>query len=156
MVLRLRSLALLLATAAAACATQPPQPLAPAPAGPAALQRKLDDLVRGFDGRAGVAVQDVATGWVAGHDADTLYPQQSVGKLWVALAVFDAAQKGRLRLDDPVLVTRADMSVFNQPIQKLLTDQGYATTIDGLLVLALAHSDNAASDILLKRVGGPA
>ncbi len=54
-----------------------------------------------------------------------------------------------------MLVTRADMSVFNQPIQKLLTDQGYRTTIDGLLVLALAQSDNAANDILLKRVGGP-
>ena len=136
------------------CATLPLEPLPPAPPGPAALQHAIDALASAFDGRVGVAVEDVSSGWVAGHDADRPYPQQSVAKLWVALAVFDAVERGRMRLDDPVLVTRADMSVFNQPIQKLLTDQGYKTTIDGLLVLALAHSDNAANDILLKRVGG--
>ncbi len=146
---------LILAVLLAACATQPPALLAPAPPGPVALQQRIDELSHSFEGRAGVAVEDVVTGWVAGQDADALYPQQSVAKLWVALAVFDAVEAGRLRLDDPVLVTRRDMSVFNQPIQKLLTDQGYSTTIDGLLVLALAHSDNAANDILLKRVGGP-
>ena len=57
--------------------------------------------------------------------AVNLPKQQSVAKLWVALAVFDAVEKGRMKLDDPVLVTRKDMSVFNQPIQKLLTDQGW-------------------------------
>ena len=138
----------------AACATRPPERLPPARPGPAALQNSIDDLARGFDGRVGIAVQDVAAGWAVGHDAEALYPQQSVAKLWVALTVFDAAQQGRMKLDDPVLVTRADMSVFNQPIQKLMTDKGYRTTIDGLLVLALARSDNAANDILLKRAGG--
>ena len=137
------------------CASLPPGPLTPAPPGPPALQQAIDALAAGFDGKVGIAVEDVGSGWVVGHDTDWLYPQQSVAKLWVALTVFDAAEQGRLKLDDPVLVTRADMSVFNQPIQKLLTDQGYRTTIDGLLVLALAQSDNAANDILLKRVGGP-
>ncbi len=136
------------------CASAPVEPLPPAPQGPAALQQAIDTLAAGFDGEVGVAVEDVGSGWVVGHDAVRLYPQQSVAKLWVALAVFDAVERGRLKLDDPVLVTRADMSVFNQPIQKLLTDKGYRTTIDGLLVLALARSDNAANDILLKRVGG--
>ncbi len=103
----------------------------------------------------GIAVQDVSAGWVTAYDGDDMLPQQSVAKLWTALAVFDAADRGRLPLAQPLLVTRRDMSVFNQPIQKLLTDQGYRTTIDSLLVLALAHSDNAANDILLKRVGGP-
>jgi len=136
------------------CATAPLEPLPPAPPGPETLQHSIDALAMAFDGRVGVAVQDVRTGWAAGHDADAAFPQQSVAKLWTALAVFDAVERGRMKLDDPVLVTRRDMSVFNQPIQKLLTDQGYRTTIDGLLVLALARSDNAANDILLKRVGG--
>ena len=133
------------------CASPPPESLLPAPP---AMQQTLDALAVGFDGTVGIAVEDMAAGWVAAHDAEALYPQQSVAKLWVALTVFDQVERGRLRLDDPVLVTRADMSVFNQPIQKLLTEQGYRTTIDGLLVLALAQSDNAANDILLKHVGG--
>ena len=139
----------------AACTSVPEAP-APSPPGPPGLQQTLDTLAAGFDGTVGIAVEEVGSGWAVGHDAERLYPQQSVAKLWVALTVFDAAERGRLKLDDPVLVTRADMSVFNQPIQKLLTDQGYQTTIDGLLVLALAHSDNAANDILLKRIGGQA
>ena len=150
----LASLSLIALLLLPSCASLPLEPLAPAPPGPPGLQQAIDTLAGGFDGSAGIAVEDVASGWVVGHDADRLYPQQSVAKLWVALTVFDAVERGRLKLDDPVLVTRADMSVFNQPIQKLLTDQGYHTTIDGLLVLALARSDNAANDILLKRVGG--
>lgn len=137
---------------------QPPPPaaqLAPTPA-PPALATRLTALTTAFDGRVGVAVEDVTAGWVAGSDADTLYPQQSVSKLWVALAVFDAVDRGAMRLSDPVLARGADMSVFNQPIQKLIGDAGYSTTIDGLLSFALAHSDNAANDMLVRRVGGSA
>jgi beta-lactamase class A len=160
----------------AGCATPPPvTTLTPARAGsifpsnlgaarqgpkrtqpPAALAARLHALAQGFDGRVGMAVEDVQGGWTAGYDADALYPQQSVSKLWVALAVFDAVDRGTMRLADPVLVQRADMSVFNQPIQKLMGDKGYATTLDGLLSLAIAHSDNAANDILVRKVGGSA
>ncbi len=137
----------------AQAARESPRGLRPAP--PPALGAALQAIAQGFDGRVGIAVEDVSAGWIAALDGAALYPQQSVGKLWVALAVFDAVDGGRLKLDDPVLVRRADMSVFNQPIQKLLGEQGYRTTLDGLLVYALAKSDNAANDILLRRVGGP-
>jgi beta-lactamase class A len=147
-----------LVLALAACATpEPPASAPPTPSalpGSAALQARIDALAQGFDGRVGIAVEDVGSGRVDAHDGMALYPQQSVAKLWTALAVLDAVDAGRMVLADEVLVTRSDMSVFNQPIQKLLTDQGYRTSIDGLLQLALAESDNAANDILLKRVGG--
>jgi beta-lactamase class A len=123
---------------------------------PPALVARLTALAQGFDGRVGIAVEDVQGGWTAGYDDDALYPQQSVSKLWVALTVFDAVDRGAMSLADPVLVQRADMSVFNQPIQKLMGDKDYATTIDGLLSLAIAHSDNAANDILVRKVGGSA
>jgi beta-lactamase class A len=123
---------------------------------PPALVARLEALAEGFDGRVGIAVEDVQEGWITGHDADTLYPQQSVSKLWVALAVLDAVDRGTMGLADPVLVRRTDMSVFNQPIQKLMGEAGYATSIDGLLSLAIAHSDNAANDILVRKVGGSA
>jgi beta-lactamase class A len=125
------------------------------------LQQKLDALVgayraKGPDERVGVAVKAVDGGRPVGVDAAAFYPQQSVSKLWVALTVLDQVDQGRLRLSDPVHLTRGDMSVFNQPIQKRLGPDGtYDTTIDGLLVLAIAKSDNAANDILSRLVGGP-
>jgi beta-lactamase class A len=121
------------------------------------LSQRLAALVQGFDGRVGVAVEDVRAGWIAAYDGQRLYPQQSVAKLWVALAVFDAVDRGAWRLSDPVTVGAQDMSVFNQPMQKLLVDGRYDTTVDGLLEWALAHSDNSATDILIDKLdgGGP-
>jgi len=124
------------------------------PPAPAALSVRLHDLASAFPGKVGIAVQDVQAGWIAQDDGERLYPQQSVSKLWVSMAVFAAIDQGRLTLKDPVQVRRQDMSVFNQPIQKKLVDGVYATTIDDLLSFAIAQSDNAANDILVRRVGG--
>jgi beta-lactamase class A len=125
------------------------------PAPPPAFVARLEALARGFNGRVGIAVEDVQTGWVASYDGERLYPQQSVSKLCTAIAVLDLVDRGKLRLSDPVLVRREDMSVFNQPIQAHLTDAGYPTTIGDLLVGAIAQSDNAADDILIRQLGGP-
>jgi beta-lactamase class A len=148
-------LATLLALLAGACASVPaPAPIA-RPAPPPRLAAGIESLARGFDGKVGIAVEDVQRGWVVAHDGDAFYPQQSVGKLWVAMTLFDAADAGRIRLSEPMLVRRQDMSVFNQPIQEVLGEAGYRTTLDGLLGWAISKSDNAADDILLRRVGGP-
>jgi beta-lactamase class A len=70
------------------------------------------------------------------------------------MAVLDAVDRGRLTLADPIQVRGQDMSVFNQPIQKMLVDGVYDTTINDLLVYAIAQSDNAANDILVRKLGG--
>jgi beta-lactamase class A len=118
------------------------------------LSAQLSELASGFPGKVGIAVEDVQAGWIADEDGERLYPQQSVSKLWVAMTVFDAIDRGRLSLADPVRVRRQDMSVFNQPIQKKLVDGVYATTVEDLLGFAIAQSDNAANDILVREVGG--
>jgi beta-lactamase class A len=137
-----------------ACASLPSADRLQRPPAPAALSARLYNLASGFPGKVGIAVEDVQTGWIADDDGESFYPQQSVSKLWVAMAVFDAIDRRRLTLADVVQVRRQDMSVFNQPNQKKLVDGVYATTIDDLLSFAIAQSDNAANDILLRRVGG--
>ncbi len=134
----------------------PGEPTAPAPPAPPALITRLREIGSGFDGRFGIAVHDVAAGWTAAHDGDALYPQQSVAKLWVALAVFDAIDHGRLKLDQVVHVTQSDMSVFHQPIRNRLKDGKLDVTVDDLLVGAIAQSDNACDDILARLAGGSA
>jgi beta-lactamase class A len=134
----------------------PPAPHAPPPPPPAALVERLRAICVGFDGRYGVAVHDVREGWTASYDGAALYPQQSVAKLWTALAVFAAVDAGRLRLDQKVHVTLADMSVFHQPLRERLKDGPIDVSVDDLLVAALAQSDNAAEDILARLAGGAA
>jgi beta-lactamase class A len=128
----------------------------PEPAAPPELQAKLVKLVAAYREPVGVAITDVAQGWTAQVDGASRYPQQSVVKLWVALAVMDAIDRGALRLDETVLLRPEDRSVFYQPLGSRIGAHGYSTTIEDLLRRALTESDNTANDKLMDLAGGAA
>lgn len=124
------------------------------PSAPEALTARLDALATAWGEPVGLAVADVEQGWIASIDGATPYPQQSVSKLWVAVAALHAVDRGELSLDQEVLFEDADRSVFSQPIVRQLISGGYRTTVRELLLRALAGSDNAANDKLIRTVGG--
>lgn len=130
----------------------------PAPPQPSpALVQTIRFLGREFDGRVGIAIARTdAPGWSVDWQGDVAMPQQSVSKLWVAMTALDARDKGRITLDQPVLVTRGDLTLFHQPIAALVTGEGYRTTPDELLRRAMTMSDNTANDKLMNISGGPA
>lgn len=138
--------------------TMPVPPARPlARVAPAQLSAAVDRLGRYFDGRVGIAIRSVEDGWSVESNGDMRLPQQSVSKLWVAMTVMDFRDLGRLKLDDPVTVTRDDITVFHQPIAFLAAREGgYVTTVGELLQRAMTTSDNTANDRLLHYVGGPA
>jgi beta-lactamase class A len=127
----------------------------PRSAAPAGLQSRVDALVRSFPGKAGAAIVAVDEGWSVERGGSLSLPQQSVSKLWVAMTVLAQRDAGRLKLDDPVLVTRDDLTLFHQPIAGLVRGEGYRTTVGALMTRALTQSDNTANDRLLTFVGGP-
>ncbi|KQT35392.1 serine hydrolase [Sphingomonas sp. Leaf412] len=122
---------------------------------PAGLQYRVDQLLRQFPGKAGAAIVAVDEGWSVSSGGTLSLPQQSVSKLWVAMTVLAQRDAGRLRLDDPVVVTRDDLTLFHQPIASLVRGDGYRTTVGALMTRALTQSDNTANDRLLTFVGGP-
>ncbi|MFL0414879.1 serine hydrolase [Sphingomonas sp. 179-A 2A2 NHS] len=111
--------------------------------------------MREFPGTAGVAVRAVDEGWTVHANGRQRLPQQSVSKLWVAMTVLDQRDNGRLRLDDPISVTPADLTLFHQPSAYLVKGGVWNTTVGNLLNRALTQSDNTANDRLLTLVGGP-
>jgi beta-lactamase class A len=131
------------------------KPVVDAPAAPLVLQARLAEIASAYGEPVGIAVSDVSTGWVAQVNGEAPFPQQSVSKTWVAVAVMDAVDAGRVRLDDTIIMTDADKSVFYQPISYNITPEGYAITVKDLLRRALVTSDNAANDRLMRLVGGP-
>jgi len=135
-----------------------PQPavVPPAPVAPHYLRDRLQTLGRQFDGRVGIAVRAVNDGWGTGWREDDLYPQQSVSKLWVAITALDAVDKGRVRLDDQVTLSRSDLTLFHQPIAAKVLGGGHTTTLSALMWEAITKSDNTANDKLMRSVGGPA
>jgi beta-lactamase class A len=132
----------------------PPVEVAPPPA-PAELQARLETLAKRFREPVGVAVTDVTERWTAEVDGEALYPQQSVSKLWVALATMQAVDEGKLTLDQTVTMTKDDRSVFYQPITGRLRRGPFDMTVADLLHWAITESDNSANDKLIQTVGGP-
>ncbi|MEO7564056.1 MAG: serine hydrolase [Sphingomicrobium sp.] len=130
-----------------------PQAVRPITA-PAYLRGRISDLGKGFNGRVGIAVRAVDGGWSATWKADELYPQQSVSKLWVAITALDAADRGRVKMADTVTMSRADLTVFHQPIAAKILGGQYTTSLDDLLLKAITTSDNTANDKLMRVVGG--
>lgn len=132
---------------------RPNPPQAQPPAG-------LDDAIRaewrGFPGKTGVAVMQIDGGWTIGQRVGEYFPQQSVSKTWVAMTVLDLVDQGRLRLDQRVRITPADLAVFHQPIRdRVLANGEVEETLIGLLEQAITASDNSANDALLRTAGGP-
>jgi beta-lactamase class A len=132
-----------------------PKPLPVFPA-PAALSATVGALARDFGGVVGISVRSLDWGWQIDANGTRRKPQQSVSKLWVAMTVLDARDRGRLTLDDPVALTRENLTVFHQPIAALVVQNGvYQATVRELLLRAMQQSDNTANDRLLNLVGGP-
>jgi beta-lactamase class A len=123
--------------------------------GDAGLQRELDQLAAGFPGRVGIGVQD-DRGLTAAVRGEERFSLQSVMKLIVAMAVMDAVDRQGWRVEDEVVVRREDLSLYVEPLAKLVTAAGYHTTVGELVRRAVVDSDSAAADILVRRLGGPA
>lgn len=123
---------------------------------PQALQGELEQIAASFDGKVGIAVTQAGCDWVVGARQDQFFPQQSVSKLWVALSVLDAVDRGKIRLDQDLTLRPQDLVVFNQPMRWTLLERGSITLpVDTLLTDALSLSDNLANDKLLWTLGGP-
>ena len=173
-------LALIATILLAACSSAPPPPVQKTPppviqpviiykpspppvvtppkvaAAPEALEAQINELWRSFPGRTGVAVMAIDDDWSLAKRGDELFPQQSVSKLWVAMTVLDQVDRGKLKLDQIVRITRADLAVFHQPIRdRVIANGEIQETVLTLLELAITKSDNTANDSLLRTAGGP-
>jgi beta-lactamase class A len=132
---------------------RPAQPVRPQ--APTYLANRVDELGKGFNGRVGIAVRSVNEGWSTSWNGNELSPQQSVSKLWVAITALDAVDRGRVRLDDQVSMTRSDLTLFHQPIASKILGGGTTITLGELMFQALTKSDNTCNDKLMRSVGGP-
>lgn len=143
--------------AVAAVPASPPvqRPVQQQLAPPADLMIAINSLGRSFNGVAGISVRRIDADWEVAYNGSRLMPQQSVSKLWVAMAMFDAVDRGKLRMQDAVTIGTGDLTVFHQPLAAMLKNGSYTTNLADLYTRAMQQSDNTANDAILRSVGGP-
>jgi beta-lactamase class A len=123
---------------------------------PPGLSDTIFQLWKAFPGKTGISVARIDGDWQLAWRENDLFPQQSVSKLWVALAVLDAVDRGKIALDDRVRITRDDLTLFSQPIAaRVLAEGSINPTVAELLEQAVNRSDNTANDSLQRHIGGP-
>lgn len=116
------------------------------------LARQLNAIADSFDGVMGIAAKDLTTGETFGVSADMVFPQASSIKIAVLMEMFRQAQAGTLRLEDRVEFTRA-LRVGGSGVLQHFGDGTSVLSLRDLAVLMIVLSDNAATNILIDRVG---
>lgn len=104
--------------------------------------------------RLGVAALDLQTGATLTHREHERFAMCSTFKLPLAAFVLQSAEQGRLRLDEQLTFTRADL-VPHAPVTEPRVDEG-AMSVEELARAGQITSDNVAANLLLRRLGGPA
>ena len=120
------------------------------------LWKKLDalvgDTVEKFDGVMGVAIVDFTDGRAILKNADRVFPTASSIKIAVLLELYHQEQSGKAKLSDVYLFDPKDL-VEDSQIMTGLTPGVTKVTNRDLAQFMVAASDNAATNVLIDRVG---
>ena len=138
--------ALLFATAA----------LSAQPARPAALQRlqsSVETITRSVNATWGIYVKSLETNEEIAVNADRQMETMSTIKIPLMVEVFEQIKAGKFTLTDKYTFVQADSQPGTGTIQRL--DPGAVMTIKDLITMMIIVSDNTATEVLYRMVGGP-
>jgi beta-lactamase class A len=118
------------------------------------LEAKIEQVDRNLDGVMGVAIEDLTTGDHYFLREDEVFAQASSIKITVLANLFLQVQQGKLKLTDLYTVQSSDL-VPDSDIMNGLTPGVTRITLRDLATMMVAVSDNAATNVLIDRVGMP-
>lgn len=145
----------LLITAMAAPFTGIIQSASAASSASAAARDALEKLERPAGGRLGVVAFDTGSGAAVAYRAGERFPFCSTFKTIAAAAILKRSETQRELLGKRIAYTRQDADASGYaPITGKLVGQGM--TVSELCAATLQYSDNAAANLLMKELGGPA
>lgn len=117
----------------------------------AVLKDKIEGDVRGFNGEVAFVIKDLDTGTELRLNQERLFPSASLVKVPVMAACFLAESEGHIRFDEKIKLKKSDKVSGSG----LLKDEpaGKDYTIERLIELMVAESDNTAANMLTGRLG---
>jgi len=107
----------------------------------------VEQIEKKYNVKIGIYAIDTNNDNIFSHRQNERFPFQSTVKMVVAAAALQNIEPG-----ERIKISSGDI-VFWSPIIRLNLDKGYMT-IEELAKAATSYSDNAATNILIKRLGG--
>ncbi|KAA2239035.1 class A beta-lactamase [Chitinophaga agrisoli] len=118
------------------------------------LNARLQQIAATIKGKVGVSALLLETGQTAELNAQQHYPMQSVYKFPIALAILQQVDKGKLQLNQPVQIAKAELiPTGHSPIRDNHPD-GVTMPLREVLRYNVTESDGTACDVLLRLLGG--
>ena len=118
------------------------------------LERRLKIICDGSQGTVGLSIVHIETGETISINGKSQLPLYSVFKLPLAVAILKDVEENKLRLDQKIHVTPAEI-VPGTPENTALWVNPIDRTIPELIEVSIARSDNTSTEKLLQLVGGP-
>jgi beta-lactamase class A len=121
----------------------------------AKLDREIAAIEKQSKGRLGVALLDLKDRKIWSHRGAESFPLQSVFKWPLAIAALQAVEAGKFKLDDKITIRRSEFSLYHSPLAKAFKGDSNAYPLRELIALSAGESDNTATDVLMREIGGP-
>lgn len=141
-----RLMFVLVAAASAAALQRPPEPPIQR------LQTAVERITRGVNATWGIYVKSLETGEELALDADRQMETMSTIKIPLMAEALEQVKAGRFKLEDKYTLRQEDIRPGTGVIQRL--DPGAVFTVKDLLTLMIVVSDNTATEVIFRMVGG--
>lgn len=115
------------------------------------LKQALENKVTHFRGTAGIMIADLDTGWEITFNEDKLIPSASLVKVPIMLACFYAAEEGKIKLSDTIILKSSEKVAGSKVLGR--QPSGTVFTVEELFNPMITQSDNAAANILIDFLG---
>ena len=116
------------------------------------LEARIEQVDQHLDGVMGVAIEDLSTGDHFLLHEDEVFAQASSIKITLLADLYLQAEQGKLKLTDLYTVQSSDL-VPDSDVMNGLTPGVTRLTLRDLATMMVAVSDNAATNVLIDRVG---
>ena len=117
------------------------------------LQSAIETLTRSVNAAWGVYVKSLETGEEVAINADRQMETMSTIKIPLMVEALEQIKAGKFKLADKYTFLQADSQPGTGTIQRL--DPGAVMTVKDLITMMIIVSDNTATEVLFRMVGGP-
>ncbi|MDC8104431.1 CGA/CIA family class A beta-lactamase [Chryseobacterium sp. B21-037] len=120
-----------------------------------ALEQKINSIINDKKATVGVSVLEMENQSLYSKSGDKKLPMQSVFKFHIAATVLNFVDKGKLLLNQKILVKKSDLLEDTwSPLREKYPNGNIELPLSEIIDFTVAQSDNNGCDILLRLIGG--